>query len=235
MYKLTHWGIPRTTNCGNGRNRKLCQRDSHRANWTKQIIPNRIAQSRGNRARNRCRQRALPTHGEILNLAKADNNSDQRGIEEILRCRLSRISPPLRPVLNKSPTQPRLLPSTQRKQAAAMPTEEARRFFIFAFHTGTRTGEIFALQWNNIAPPYALIEAKKIRGKVTGTKTDKAREIMLPPVVLGMLRDNPSRFGEAEVFLKENGEAHSHGKWLRRQLAMAHERSGVEQRRENHG
>lgn len=53
---------------------------------------------------------------------------------------------------------------------------------------------------------------------------------MLPTLVLDMLRDKPSRFGKTEVFLKENGEAHHHSKWLRQQLAVAHERSGVEQR-----
>lgn len=112
----------------------------------------------------------------------------------------------------------------------AMPTTESKQFFTFAFHTGARTGEIFAVKWEHFDSPYISIEANKTRGRITTTKTDQQRDVALPPIVLEMLRDSPTRFGKGFIFVRPSGEPHWDGKWVMKQWRAAHEIAGVKQR-----
>lgn len=124
-------------------------------------------------------------------------------------------------------------PYTERERdalLAALPTDEARETFTFAFHTGLRTGELLALDWDDFTFPYAHIRRARVRGKITTTKTDQARDVALPPFLIARLREHPRRFAGGPVFRAPTGKPMLDGQWLRDQFEKAHDAAGVEMR-----
>ena len=63
------------------------------------------------------------------------------------------------------------------------------QFFIVAFFTGMRFGEMSALKWSNVDFRMGIIKVRetRVKGITTGPKTKRSsRDIkMLPPVVSG--------------------------------------------------
>jgi len=113
---------------------------------------------------------------------------------------------------------------------ANMPAVEAHQFFYMAFHSGMRTGELLALDWNHVDRPEVIVELNRTRSRLTTIKTDQIRRVRLHPGVWDSLEQNQSRWKKGFVFLRPNGIEHLDGKWLMQQWHDAHDNSGVRRR-----
>ena len=85
-----------------------------------------------------------------------------------------------------------------------------RNFFIVAFFTGMRFGEMAALKWRNVDFNLRIIKVRetRVRGEEGVPKTKKSvRDVdMLPPVVEALRDQRKETMGKSEyVFLNKNG------------------------------
>jgi integrase len=112
--------------------------------------------------------------------------------------------------------------------AALAPHPIAWRYFLMAFHSGMRTGELLALEWRHLEKPYATVEQSRVRRKLKpSTKTDKPRRVILPPVVWDMLASNPTRFARSFVHMTPEGRAFIDADWLMDHWRDAHRKASV--------
>jgi integrase len=83
-----------------------------------------------------------------------------------------------------------------------------RDFFIVAFFTGMRFGEMAGLKWGNVDFKMEIIRVRetRVRGKQDDPKTKKSvRDVkMLPPVIEAMRNQRKATFGKSDfVFLNQ--------------------------------
>lgn len=114
---------------------------------------------------------------------------------------------------------------------ALQPWPIAWRYFLTAFHSGMRTGEMLGLEWRSLSKPYAMIEQSRVRRRIKpGTKTGKNRKIILPPIVWDALDSNPTRFMRSFVFLTPENLPFIDADWLMERWLRAHQSAGVRRR-----
>ena len=106
----------------------------------------------------------------------------------------------------------------------------AWRYFLMAFHSGMRTGELLGLEWRALSNPYCKGDQARVRGRITTTKTNKVRQIILAPVVWDMLDENTTKFKRSFVFLSPEGHSFKDAKWLMDKWDKAHKLAGVRKR-----
>lgn len=106
----------------------------------------------------------------------------------------------------------------------------AWRYFLMAFHSGMRTGELLGMEWRQLEKPYALIDQARVRRVITTTKTDDTRRVILPPLVWDMLETNPTRFKRSFVFLTPEDRAFLDADWLMEKWLDAHKLASVRRR-----
>ena len=83
-----------------------------------------------------------------------------------------------------------------------------KNFFVVAFFTGMRFGEMSGLKWNNVDFKMGIIKVRetRVRGKKDDPKTKRSvRDIkMLPPVIEAMRNQRLATFGQSDfVFLNK--------------------------------
>ena len=85
---------------------------------------------------------------------------------------------------------------------------ESYSFFMTAFHTGLRLGELLALDWPDIDLTNRKIKISKSykRGELTGTKTGKTRYVDISDKILEILRAEHKQSGP--VFINSRGKRH---------------------------
>ena len=77
----------------------------------------------------------------------------------------------------------------------------AYRYFLAGFYTGKRTGELLGLHWQDYEWPHFHVWRSMVRRQMQNyTKTER-RQVLLTNNVVAMLKDNPSQFRKAHVFL----------------------------------
>lgn len=134
----------------------------------------------------------------------------------------------------KSGQAPEPDPYTERERDKLLEAFEhpiAYRYFLMAFHSGMRTGELLGIEWHHLEKPYARVEQSRVRRRVKGsTKTDQLRRVRLPAIVWEMLATNPTRFAQSFVHLTPEGLPFVDADWLMEHWRKAHARAGVRRR-----
>ena len=114
---------------------------------------------------------------------------------------------------------------------ALKPWPIAWRYFLMAFHSGMRTGELLGVEWRTLDKPYARVVQSRVRREIKlSTKTDSHRAVSLPPLVWKMLEANPTRFRKSFVFLTPKDHAFRDADWLMDKWSRAHKASAVRRR-----
>ncbi len=110
--------------------------------------------------------------------------------------------------------------------------EIAWRYFLLAFHSGMRTGELLGLDWSATTErPCLVVGQTRVRRRVKAhTKTGDQRRIMLPPVAWDMLASNPTRFRKSFVFLTPIGHPFLDADWLMDKWRAAHTAAKIRRR-----
>ena len=120
---------------------------------------------------------------------------------------------------------------------ASFNSREAYYFYVAAFGTGARPGELYGLRWdcvdltNEVAPMMHIRRAIS-RGKLGPVKTRQERTVSLTQDVAAMLRDNPSRFKSEFVFLRPHKTTGDlipmvDGEWIQEQWHLAHDLADI--------
>ena len=107
----------------------------------------------------------------------------------------------------------------------------AWRYFLHAFYSGMRTGELLGFPWKNYDPPYATIDQEMVRRELRYyQKTQKRREVLVPEPVKAMMADNPTRQLGYLVHLTPTGKMFKDADWLMKWWRRAHDHTGVRRR-----
>ena len=67
-------------------------------------------------------------------------------------------------------------------------------FYLVAFYSGMRTGQLLALKWPKYDGESFLVDESRVRRQMKGTKTDKPRRVLMPEFVCKEVNMLPSRF-----------------------------------------
>lgn len=100
-------------------------------------------------------------------------------------------------------------------------------YFLVAFYSGMRTGELLALTWADYDGESFNVDKAGVRSQLTTTKTDETRRVLMPAWVCAVVNALPSRFKQAELFLNQYGKPYLSGYHLNRYFERAHEATGV--------
>lgn len=133
----------------------------------------------------------------------------------------------------KRPTVDEPDPYTEAERDALLEALDgiAHRYFLMAFHSGMRTGELLGLEWQHLDKPYALVAQTRVRRRLKATtKTGDSRRVILPPIVWQMLEGNPTRFARSFVFLTPEGHPFVDADWLMEHWQKAHAKAKVRRR-----
>ena len=106
----------------------------------------------------------------------------------------------------------------------------AYRYFLAAFFTGMRTGELLGLHWQDYQKPHFHVWRSMVRRKMQNYTKTEQRRVLLTNNVIDMLMDNPTRFRKAHVFLTPEGHMFRDGDWLMKRWDRAHAKAGVRKR-----
>jgi len=102
-------------------------------------------------------------------------------------------------------------------------------YFLTAFYTGMRTGELLAIAWPDVEGETLEVNKARVQGQITTTKTDEARTVRIPAIAR-VIAALPSRFKGAELFVNQYGRAYQSGYHLNRRFRDAHEATEVRHR-----
>ncbi len=105
-------------------------------------------------------------------------------------------------------------------------------YFLTAFHTGMRSGELIALDWPcvDLERGYLRVNKARVRREITTTKTDEDRDVIIPDHVSKVLAALPSRFAAKEVFTNQYGRHYEQAYHLNKRFREAHKATGVRHR-----
>lgn len=100
-------------------------------------------------------------------------------------------------------------------------------YFLLAFHSGMRTGEMLALQWPDFDGGSFMVERSRTRGKIITTKTSEARRVLIPEHVCKVISALPSRFLKSFVFVNQYNRPYQSGHHLNEVFLAAHKATGT--------
>lgn len=108
----------------------------------------------------------------------------------------------------------------------------ARVFYGLMFEAGARTGELMALQWEDVGKDAIRIAGSTYRGEIGTTKTHQARSVLLTDEAQRLLAGHTaSKFRRGAVFLTQYGTPHRNDRGLTWAFRAACRRAGVRYRR----
>ena len=133
---------------------------------------------------------------------------------------------------SKNDTVPEPDPYTHQERAAILSALKADqliawRYFLLAFSSGMRTGELLGLPWMNYKKPWITINQEMVRREIKHHTKTVERKVILPKAATEMLQCHPTRFSKGLVFLQINGKPFKDADWLMRQWKIAHQKTGV--------
>ena len=108
--------------------------------------------------------------------------------------------------------------------------ESAYIYFLAAFYTGMRTGELLALEWSDYDGKSFLVDKALVRGDLTTTKTSQGRQVALPAILQRAINSLPSRFKKGAMFINQYGREYKSGYHLNKKFREAHIGTGVRHR-----
>lgn len=82
---------------------------------------------------------------------------------------------------------------------------DAYLFYLTAFETGMRTGEILGLKWEDITKGTITLSRAMVRRRITKLKTYKVRSVFLSDRLARELAEQPGRFAGGFVFRNKLG------------------------------
>lgn len=103
-------------------------------------------------------------------------------------------------------------------------------YFRTAFGTGARTGELLALTWVDFDGEALHVNRSRVRGREKGTKTGRARRVLLLQDVLDVLNALPRPINGGAIFRNQYGQPYQSGYHLNRWFRKAHAATGVRYR-----
>ena len=103
-------------------------------------------------------------------------------------------------------------------------------YFVTAFYTGMRTGELLALSWDDYDGQRLRVNKARVRGDITTTKTDTVRFVALPETLIRVLNALPSRFQRQTVFTNQYGKPYRSGYHLNKAFRTAHAATEIRHR-----
>ena len=77
------------------------------------------------------------------------------------------------------------------------PTSRRDGYFLTAFYTGMRAGELLAIAWADVDGETLEVSKARVQGQITTTKTDEPRFVRIPTTVAKVIAALPSRFKKA--------------------------------------
>lgn len=103
-------------------------------------------------------------------------------------------------------------------------------YFTIAFHTGMRTGELIALRWEDFDGSSLYVERSHVRRQTKGTKTGKARRVLLTDEAVSALKSMPRPIHGGAIFTNQYGRPFASGFHLNRSFRAAHKATNVRHR-----
>ncbi len=100
-------------------------------------------------------------------------------------------------------------------------------YFLVAFYSGMRTGELLALRWEDYDGEQFHVRRARVRSELTSTKTDESRHVWIPKHICREINTLPSRFKREWVFLNQLGNPYLKGRHLNEHFERAHAKTGV--------
>ena len=79
-------------------------------------------------------------------------------------------------------------------------------FYLIAFETGMRTGEILGLKWEDHTGDNIHLSRSIVRGRIGSLKTYNARSVFVSPKLRKVLTSHPDRFKGGFIFVTANGD-----------------------------
>jgi len=95
-------------------------------------------------------------------------------------------------------------------------------YFLVAFYTGMRTGELLALDWPSYDGASFVVDKARVRGLIKSTKTDESRRVLVPDFVCTEVNKLPSRFKKGPLFLNQYGRHYESAYHLNKHFRAAH-------------
>jgi integrase len=105
-------------------------------------------------------------------------------------------------------------------------------FYLLAFYSGMRTGELLALTWADYDGESLSVTKARVRSKVTTTKNEEHRRVLIPAWVSAVLNGLPSRFKRKEIFLTDYGLPYMRAAHMTEFFEKAHEKTSVKRSRQ---
>jgi integrase len=139
-------------------------------------------------------------------------------------------------IKRKKGAAPKPDPYTSDERAALLEWLEANApypiyvYYLVAFYTGMRTGELIALDWPNNDGASFMVDKSRVRGLIKSTKTDENRRVLVPDFVCTAVNKLPSRFKKRELFLNQYGRHYESGYHLNKVFRQAHAGTGIRHR-----
>lgn len=81
-------------------------------------------------------------------------------------------------------------------------------FYLIAFETGMRTGEILGLRWSDWTDDQILVARSIVRRRLTDIKTHQARSVFISGKLRQALASHKRRFAGGYLFLNSKGRPH---------------------------
>lgn len=106
----------------------------------------------------------------------------------------------------------------------------AYRYFLTAFFTGMRTGELLGLHWQDYQKPHFDVWRTMVRRRMQNYVKTERRNVLLTSNVIDMLSENPTRFRKAHVFLTPEGHMFRDADWLMKRWHRAHKKADIRRR-----
>jgi integrase len=104
-------------------------------------------------------------------------------------------------------------------------------YFLVAFSSGMRTGELLALRWDDYDGESLRVNKSRVRRELKGsTKTYLTRRILIPDATCRALNRLPSRFRREEIFLNQYGRPYLSAYHLNQHLERAHAANRIRRR-----
>jgi integrase len=100
-------------------------------------------------------------------------------------------------------------------------------YFLLAFYTGMRTGELLALRWEDYDGAQFHVRRARVRSELTSTKTNESRHVWIPKHVCSEINRLPTRFKRDWVFLNQLGNPYLKGRHLNEHFERAHSETGL--------
>lgn len=86
---------------------------------------------------------------------------------------------------------------------------EAWLFYVLAFETGMRTGELLALEWECWSGDTVTVSKSVVRRRLDTLKTYHHRQVYLSPAAVSALSNRPERFAGGYIFKNTLGSHHA--------------------------